>query len=98
MTPVPIGDAERAVLVTLRSLLATIGGANDAEDHGYLEDAARMRTESCEALRQLAATHSFLTQLFPDLLQEVETGHILGFGWAEIHRRAQAYLATPRET
>lgn len=73
-----------AVLETLDGWLRTIGSANDAEDHGYDEDAARMRQDACDAIRTLLAEHAFLVGLFPELRWELETEHILTFGWASL--------------
>jgi hypothetical protein len=82
----------RAVLRTLRDLLETIGSANDAEDHGYGEEAVRMRNDSCEAIRDLLAEHAFLAELFPKLQWELDTQHILGFGWSDLCDGVEAHL------
>jgi hypothetical protein len=75
---------QRAILQRLQALLRSIGSANDAEDHGYLEDAGRMREDSCEAIRSLLAEHAFLGKLLPTLNWELDSGHILGFGWTDV--------------
>jgi len=85
-------EQHRVVLGTLRDLLATIGSANDAEDHGYGEDAERMREDACEAIRGLMAEHVFLVEFFPKLLWELDTNHILGFGWAELCDSVDVHL------
>jgi hypothetical protein len=85
-------EEQQAVLRTLRDLLETIGSANDAEDHGYGEEAIRMRNDSCEAIRCLLAEHAFLAELFPKLQWELDTQHILGFGWAELYDGVEAHL------
>jgi len=85
-------EERRAVLLSLQALMGSIGSANDAEDHGYLGEAERMRTESCEAVRDLMAQHAFLAGSFPKLQWELDSGHILGFGWAEVGREAGALL------
>ena len=77
-------EERRVILGALRRLLETIGSANDAEDHGYLEDAERMRRDSCQAIQDLMAQHAFLAELFPRLQWELDTLHILGYGWAEL--------------
>lgn len=78
-------DTERQeILNTLRVLLETIGSANDAEDHGYGEEAVQMRKDTCEAIRALMAEHAFLGEVFPSLQWELDTGHILGFGWSNL--------------
>lgn len=85
-------EEQRDILNTLRKLLEMIGSANDAEDHGYVEDAARMRHESCETIRELLMEHGFLSELFPKLQWELDTGHILGFGWAELYHSVDEQL------
>jgi len=85
-------EEQKAVLRILRDLLGTIGSANDAEDHGYTEDADRMRKDSCEAIRGLIAEYTFLADLFPKLQWEVDTQHILGFGWAELFDDVDVHL------
>jgi hypothetical protein len=67
--------------------LQSIGCANDAEDHGYLEDARRMREQACEDILSLLEEQVFLSKLFPTLEMEVKSGHILGFGWANLHTK-----------
>lgn len=88
-------EERQVVLRTLRDLLETIGSANDAEDHGYVEDADRMRKDSCEAIRGLMAEHAFLAGLFPKLQWELDTQHILGFGWAELYDGVDVHLKAP---
>jgi hypothetical protein len=78
-SPAGMLEERQAVLRTLRDLLETIGSANDAEDHGYGEDAEQMRKDSCEAIRGLLREHAFLAELFPKLQWELDTQHILGF-------------------
>ena len=85
-------DEQRVILGLLRALLVTIGSANDAEDHGYIDDAVRMREDSCAAIRSLLAEHAFLTELFPTLQWELDSRHILGFGWAELCEGVDANL------
>lgn len=92
-TPMPAEDERRLVLLHLQGLLSTIGSANDAEDHGYKEDAASMREESCDSIRELAAEHPFLNEVLPDLGRELDSGHVLGFGWADLHRAVETLLA-----
>lgn len=85
-------EEQGVVLRILRDLLGTIGSANDAEDHGYIEDADRMRKDSCEAIRGLMAEYAFLAGLFPKLQWELDTQHILGFGWAELYDGVEVHL------
>jgi hypothetical protein len=51
-----------------------------------------MRRESCEGIRQLVARHAVLTDLFPKLLRAVDSGHVLGWGWAQLSDRVDAYV------
>jgi hypothetical protein len=90
--PGKITDEQQAVLLTLRALLRTIGSANDAEDHGFLEAAEQMRKEACETIRSQMQDHGFLAELFPKLEWELETRHILGYGWVEIKDSLDLYL------
>ena len=90
--PARIREERKVILSTLRHLLETIGSANDAEDHGYVEDAYRMRKDSCEAIQDLITQHVFLAELFPKLQWELDTQHILVFGWAELYDGVNAYL------
>ncbi len=87
-----IDEPRRAVLRALRRLLWRIGSANDAQDHGSGAEAERMRSDSCEGVRGLLADHPFLAELFPKLQRELDTGHILGFGWSQLSDRLDAYL------
>ena len=77
----------------LMHFCSAVGSANDAEDHGYQDEAKRIREESCGSIRNLAEQHPFLAELFPGLLRELDTGHILGFGWHGLYRDAEALLA-----
>ncbi len=70
----------------------TIGSANDAQDHGSGEEAERMRQVSCDGIRRLMAQHAFLRELLPGLQAALDSGHILGFGWAQLSDRVDALL------
>jgi hypothetical protein len=85
------GD-QQAVLRNLLALLRSIGSANDAEDHGYLEDAGRMRAASCESIRGLLAEHPFLGELLPALQEQLDAGRILGIGWADLCDQVEKIL------
>jgi hypothetical protein len=85
-------EEQLCVLRTLCGLLETIGSANDAEDHGYAEDADRMRKDSCTAIQGLITQHVFLAELFPKLQWELDTQHVLVFGWAELYDGVNAHL------
>ena len=86
------GEADRTALLLLRRLCAAFGSANDADDHGYADDARRMREDAAESIRNLAAQHPFLATHIPTLERELETGHIFDFGWANIYNAAGALL------
>ena len=88
-----ISDEDRTALRLLQHFCYTIGSANDAEDHGYGGEARRMREESCESIRNLADQHPLLTEFFPGLKEELETGRFLAFGWSSIAREADELLA-----
>jgi hypothetical protein len=88
-----VPEMRQAVLNSLRALLVTIGSANDAEDHGYLEDAGQMRKDACDGIRNLMAEHAFLGEMLPTLQWEVDTLHILGFGWANLCDEMEKYDA-----
>jgi hypothetical protein len=92
-TSAHLPEQQRLILRVLRGLLVTIGSANDAEDHGYREDARQMREDSCEAIRGLMAQHAFLGELFPTLKGELDSQHILGFGWSNLCDELEKYLA-----
>jgi hypothetical protein len=87
-----VTEPQREVLETLRRLLWTIGSANDAQDHGSGDEAEVMRKRSCEAIRTLMAEHPFLAELFPKLQWQVESGHILGFGWSVLVDQLEAHV------
>ncbi len=87
-----LSEEDRTALVLLQHLCATIGSANDADDHGYSGDARRMREDSAASIRNLAAQHPFLAERLPALERELETGHIFGFGWGDIYNAATALL------
>lgn len=73
--------------------LHRIGSANDAEDHGYSDAAKLLRRDACQALRALLDEHPSLSELLPELRQELDTGHILGFGWSDLLDRVEARLS-----
>jgi hypothetical protein len=85
-------NGPRAVLAELRDHLWRIGSANDAQDHGCGEEAEVMRRESCEGIRLLLAKHGFLADIFPGLRRQVESGNILGGGWAQLSDRLDEHV------
>lgn len=94
-TPTNNRDEQRAVLIALRGLLETIGSANDAEDHGYIEDAQQMRNDSREAIQSLITQHAFLTELFPQIQSQLDTRRIQIFGWVDLCHGVDATLEGP---
>jgi len=74
----------RTVLLEVAQHLLTIGSANDAEDHHYVESAEQMRADACASLGHLLEQNPCLDELLPGLRPELETGHILGFGWSDL--------------
>ncbi len=88
-----LSGEERTAVSLLMHFCSAVGSANDAEDHGYHDEAVRIREESCDSIRNLADQHPFLAKLFPGLLRELDTGHILAFGWHGLYRDAEALLA-----
>ncbi len=72
---------QRLVLTAAADCLTSLGSANDAEDHGFLEDAQRMRNEACASLRSLLQDHPYLAEYLP--VEDVERGseRLLAFGW-----------------
>ena len=85
------------ILTEVARHLQRIGSANDAEDHHYEEDAERMRSEACASLRELLEEHPFLGDLLPELRLELETGHILGFGWSQLLDALEVHLSASKE-
>ena len=81
------------ILAEAASHLHALGSANDAEDHNYVEDARRMRIEACTALCELLEQHPFLGELLPSLREELDSGHILGFGWSMLLDSIETHLA-----
>ena len=63
-----------------------IGSANDAEDHGYRDEAERMRRESHNAIIGLVNEHKFLHELLPTIEQELDSERLFLFSWADLCR------------
>ena len=90
-----IGDSlpeQRQVLSDLLACLSTIGSANDADDHGYGEDADRMRDEACNTIRDLLNEHPFLSEVVPTLIQDVGTPAFMAVGWLWCYRVVSAKI------
>lgn len=86
----------KSALQKLDQFLCAIGSANDAEDHGYLENAQQIRDESKQAIRDMINECSFLAELFPTLQVELESQNFLDFGWASFSRKANEEILKPR--
>ncbi len=84
-------------LERLAEHLHQIGSANDAEDHGYVNDAKQMRLEACFTIRDLLEKSSFICELLPRLTWELETEHILGFGWSQLLDDLEPHLAASKK-
>lgn len=74
------------VLSALLANLRMIGSANDAEDHGYRDEAERMRRESRNAIISLLNENKFLLELLPTLEQELDLERLYLFSWADLCR------------
>lgn len=84
------------ILGEAASHLRVLGSANDAEDHNYVEDARRMRTDACTALRELLEQHPFLGELLPELQGELDSGRILWYGWSTLLDSVDAHLSVSK--
>jgi hypothetical protein len=83
---------QRAVLRRLREHLHSFGVANDAQDHGSIGEAERIRKQSYAGIAELLAEHSFLAELLPTLRWEVDSGNVAGGGWSKLEDAADAWL------
>jgi len=88
-------DQQRTALVFLSCFLGQIGSANDAEDHGYRDDARRMQEESCDNIERLLQDAPFLAELFPRLEAQVKDKSLFIVEWAIIQRKIDALLTLP---
>ncbi len=68
------------------------GDANDAEDHGFPDVAEQERKDASASIQELITHHDFLADLIPTLRKELDSGHILTFGWAELFDRINVFL------
>ena len=85
-------ETEKQVLASLQALLSMIGSANDADDHGYGEDAERMRDEACDAIRDMLREHSFLSEVVPSLAKDIGTPAFMAVGWLWCYREVSAKI------
>jgi len=51
-----------------------------------------MRRESYEGIVKLIAKHQFLTEVLPGLQRAVDSGYVLGAGWAKLSDRVDEHL------
>lgn len=73
--------------------LHAIGSANDAEDHGYIEEARRMRSIACTGLAELLEYYPPLGDLLPSLGTELDSGRILIISWSSLLDQLETHLA-----
>ena len=83
---------ERETLLQVLALLESDGSANDAEDHGYLDDAERMRAEACDGIRAIAAECPDVAAVLPSLAEGLDSGHVFGFGWSNLAAQVRAHI------
>jgi len=88
-------EQQRNALVFLSCFLGQIGSANDAEDHGYRDDARRMQEESCANIERLLRDSPFLAGLFPRLEAQAKDKSLFIVEWAIIRRKIDALLTLP---
>ena len=80
------------VFRSLLSLLSEIGSANDAEDHGYLQDAEQIRADTLERIEKIFADHPVVVELFPELTTQIRTQNFLGHGWYFCYQEVEKQL------
>jgi len=90
--PAQIDENERDILRNLQTFLRMIGDANDAEDHGFLDEAEQERKTACASIQEMMTQHGFIVDLLPTLPNELDSGHILTYGWAELFGKVNAFL------
>ena len=93
--PSRLTEEQRSALDYLSHFLGQIGSANDAEDHGYLDEARRLREESSDGIRSLLRDAPFVAELFPQLEEQLKNQGLFIVGWAFIRREVAALLALP---
>ena len=83
---------DRMTLIEIIALLEGVGSANDAEDHGYLAEAERIRTEARDGIRAIAEEHPVVRAVLPTLDRELDSGHVLGYAWADLASQVRAHI------
>lgn len=72
------------VLLRLCKLLWLFGTANDADDHNCGPEGGQLRATAAAGIREVFRDHPWVLEVLPGLEQELETGHIEGFGWSNL--------------
>jgi hypothetical protein len=85
-------DALAKPLAALIAQLSELGSANDAENHGYSDEADEIRSEAFAEIRKLLDTHPAICEVLPDIRAFLDDGSLAHFGWATQREHAQAYL------
>lgn len=76
--PVPV-----EVLEEVRRLLELFGVANDAFDHGAVDEAAQIRERATRGIRAALAGHPSLLERLPRLPEMLDRG-LLTFSWPTV--------------
>ncbi|HNX96132.1 MAG TPA: hypothetical protein PKK12_00490 [Candidatus Aminicenantes bacterium] len=85
-------ETQRSALFHLHHFLGEIASANDAEDHGYDDEARRMRDESCGNILRLLRDAPFLGEIFPRLEAQIEDQSLFVVGWVFLQREIEALV------
>jgi hypothetical protein len=76
--PIPVEALEE-----VRRLLDLFGVANDAFDHGSVDEAAQLRERATRGIRAALAGHPSLIELSPRLPEMLDRG-LLTFSWPTV--------------
>lgn len=82
-----------AVLDEVRELLNLFGVANDAHDHGSIEEAGRLRSRARAGLRAALAAHPSLLEMVPSLPRMLD-GDALTYSWPTVLNAIEQGAAT----
>jgi hypothetical protein len=82
----------KEILISLQKILHQIGSANDAEDHGYLEDAHSLREKNIDSIRKVILEEKWLNDLFPNLIREVASKSFLDYRWSHYSQEIEEQL------
>ena len=72
------------------------GVANDAFDHGSVDEAAQLRERATSGLRSLIASHPALLDLVPRLGEMLDAG-LLTYTWPTVFRAIENAIACDAE-